>query len=333
MADLKQGRYAPIYFLYGEEPYFIDVISKYIETHALSEEQRGFNQSVYYGKDIDAQSLLAAARRYPMMADKQVIVLKEAQHFKQFDQLLPYLEQPVESTILVFCHKNKSPDKRTKFGKTIQQHLAFESRKLYDNEVPGWIQKYLKEKKVETTPRGLAMLSEYLGSDIARIVNELDKLLLNMEGESQLTEKAITQGIGISREYNVFELQDAIAQRDMGKCVRIVQYFSNSKNSMNKPVVVLGTLFGWFSKLLLVHYASTKDERSLASSLGINPFFVKDYLRQASKFHPMNLERIIGVILEMDLRSKGIKGSSIDDTALYKELIVKIFEGKSTLSQ
>lgn len=326
MASLKKKQYSPIYFLYGDEPYFIDQIADYMEDNVLSEAERGFNQSVFYGKDIDARTLMAAARRFPMMASYQVIIVKEAQNMTKLDEMLSYIEQPLDSTILVFCYKGKSPDKRTKFGKQILEHVAFESKKLYDNHVVPWIESYLSEKGKRTTPKAMLWIADAIGTDISKIANEIDKLLLNCEGESEISEKKVSESIGINREYNVFELQSALAVGNFNKCIRIIQYFASSKNQYGKPVVLIGTLYSWFSKLLLVHSSPSKDERTIASVVGVNPFFVKEYLLAARNYSPQKLERIIGHLLEADLKSKGLGSGSEDDSGLLKELIVKIFD-------
>lgn len=326
MASLKKKEYSPIYFLYGEESYFIDQIADYIEDHVLTEGEKGFNQSVYYGKDIDAKTLLAAARRFPMMSPYQVIIVKEAQNLGKVDELLPYIENPLDSTILVFCYKNKSPDKRTKFGKAILEHVAFESKRLYDNQVAPWVESYLREKGKRMSPKALHWVAEALGTEISRVANELDKLLLNTGPEAEISDQQVSASIGINREYNVFELQSALAVGDFNKCIRIIQYFASSKNQFGKPVVLIGSLYSWFSKLLLVHASPSKDERSLASVLGVNPFFVKEYLHAARHYSPQKLEKIMALMLEYDLKSKGVNSGSEDDGALLKELMVKIYE-------
>lgn len=324
LRDLKAKKYAPVYVLYGEESFFIDKVTHYIEHHVLNEGERGFNQSVFYGKDIDTKTLSAAARRFPMMSTHQVIIVKEAQNLKQLDDLISYLEHPLDSTILVLCIKGKGPDKRTKVGKLLDEQVAMESKRLYENQVPAWIEAYLSEKDLRCDQRGLLLIAESLGADLGRIANELDKVILNLDGRTNITEKEISDSIGISRDFNVFELQAALARKDFHKCILILNYFRDSKNAFGKPVVLLGSLFSWFSKLILIHSLGAQDERNLASAIGVNPYFVKDYLLAARNYPPGKLERIIGLMLDTDLKSKGIGGGSADEDALLKEMFLKI---------
>ncbi|MDX5319851.1 MAG: DNA polymerase III subunit delta [Bacteroidota bacterium] len=324
MRDLKAKHFAPVYVLYGEETYFIDQVAHYIEHHVLTEGERGFNQTVFYGKDVDCKTIAAAARRFPMMASHQVILVKEAQNLKQWDDLSSYLEKPLDSTILVLCIKGKGPDKRTKAGKLMDSHVAMESKRLYENQIPSWVESYLAEKGVRCNEKGLMLIAESLGNDLSRIANELDKMLLNHEGKKELNEKDVSESIGINRDFNVFELQSALARKDFKKCIQILNYFSSSKNAFGKPVVLLGSLYSWFSKVLMVHGAASRDERSIASAIGVNPFFVKEYLLAARNFPPRQLEHIFGLLLDADLKAKGVGGGSEDDDALLKELFLKI---------
>jgi len=324
LRDLKEKKYAPVYVFYGEESYFIDKLAHYIEHKVLSEGERGFNQTVFYGKDVDCKTIAAAARRFPMMSSHQVILVKEAQNLKQLDDLMSYLMKPLDSTLLVFCFKGKNIDKRTKVGKLFDAQVAMESKRLYDNQVPTWIEGYLAEKGVSCEQKGLLVIAESLGTDLSRISNELDKVLLNNEGKKSLSLKDITDSIGINRDFNVFELQSAMARRDIQKCILILNYFNASKNPFGKPVVLLGSLFSWFSKILLVHTQAGKDERSIASAIGVNPFFVKDYLLAARNYPPVILERIFGLLMETDMKAKGIGGGSADDEALLRELFLKM---------
>lgn len=324
LRDLKAKNYAPVYVFYGEETYFIDKLAHFIEHNVLNEGERGFNQTVFYGKDVDCKTIAAAARRFPMMAANQVILVKEAQNLKQLDDLMSYLEKPLESTILVFCFKGKNIDKRTKVGKMLDAQVAMESKRLYENQVPTWIEGYLGEKGVSCEQKGLLLIAESLGTDLSRIANELDKVLLNHEGKKSLSLGDITDSIGINRDFNVFELQAAMARRDFQKCMLILNYFNSSKNPFGKPVVLLGSLFSWFSKILLVHTQAGKDERSIATAIGVNPFFVKEYLVAARNYPPRLLEQIFGLLLETDMKAKGIGGGSADDEALLKELFLKM---------
>lgn len=324
MRDLKAKNYAPVYVLYGEESYFIDKVANYIEHHVLSEGEQGFNQTVFYGKDVDCKTIAAASRRFPMMASHQVIIVKEAQNLKQWDDLSSYLEKPLDSTILVLCIKGKGPDKRTKAGKLLDSHVAMESKRLYENQVPDWINGYLSEKGIRCDEKGLLLIAESLGTDLSRIANELDKLLLNHEEKTQITSKEVSESIGINRDFNVFELQSALARKDFRKCMLILNYFSASKNAFGKPVVLLGNLFSWYSKVLLVHAHAGQDERSIAGAIGVNPFFVKEYLMAARNYPPSRLEKIFALLLETDLRAKGVGSGSEDDDAIVRELFIKM---------
>ena len=329
LGDLRKGNYAPVYVLYGEETYFIDKISNYIEHQVLSEGERGFNQTVFYGKDTDGKTVAAAARRFPMMAPYQVILVKEAQNMKDMDALVSYLEHPVETTILALCIKGKSPDKRTKLGKLLEAQVSLNSKRLYDNQVPSWVASYLAEKGVKVSDKSLALIAESLGTELSRIANELDKLLLNHEGKTEISDKDVSDSIGINRDYNVFELQAALARKDFGKCLRILNYFDSSKNPFGKPVVLLGSLFSWFSKLFLVHASGSRDERAVAQNLGVNPFFVREYLLAAGNYPPAKLESIMSLLLECDLKSKGVGSANAEDGALLRELLLKIMAPQS----
>lgn len=324
MRDLKAKNFAPVYVLYGDEPYFIDKVAHYVEHHVLSEAEKGFNQTVFYGKDVDCKTIAAAARRFPMMASHQVILVKEAQNLKQWDDLSSYLEKPLDSTLLVLCLKGKGPDKRTKAGKLLYGYVAMESKRLYENQIPAWIESYLKEKNIQCDEKGLMLIAESLGTDLSRIANELDKLLLNLDGKNHFGTKEISESIGISRDFNVFELQSALARKDFKKCIQILNYFNASKNAFGKPVVLLGNLFSWFSKVMLVHTHHGADERSIASELGVNPYFIREYLLAARNYPPGRLEKIFGWLLECDIKAKGIGSGSEDDDALLKELFIKM---------
>lgn len=330
LKDLKNRKFKPVYLLHGDEPYFIDVVSNYIEHHVLPEHEKGFNQTVLYGKDTDIMTVLNAAKRYPMMADYQVVLVKEAQDLKwgkedddkkSINPVLSYLESPLPSTILVFCYKYGKFDKRKKTYKAIEKNgLVFESAALYDNKIPGWIEGYVSEKKYKIGPQASAMLAEFLGNDLSKIANELDKLMLNIAGGQEITVKQIQDNIGISKEYNVFELQTALARRDVVKANQIINYFdANQKN--NPIVVVLANLYSYFSKILQWHYL--KDKSQAARELGVNPYFVKDYEAAARTYDYGKSMQIISLLREYDLKSKGLD-SSAPYGELMKELLFKI---------
>ncbi|MES2808899.1 MAG: DNA polymerase III subunit delta [Bacteroidota bacterium] len=330
--DLQNRKYKPVYLLHGDEPYFIDLVSSFVEHKLLSDAEKGFNQTVLYGKDTDVMTVLNAAKRYPMMADYQVVLVKEAQEMKWgtegddkkgINPLLAYLENPLPSTILVFCYKYGKFDKRKKTYKTIEKSgLVFESGSLYDNKIPGWIEGYLTERNYKIGPQASAMLSEYLGNDLPKIANELDKLMLNVAAGQEVTLKHIQDNIGISKEYNVFELQTALGRKDVLKVNQIINYFeANPKN--NPIVLVLGNLNNFFTKVLIYHYVRDKSQQNLAKELGVSPFFVKDYEAAARSYPYGKTMQIISYLREYDLKSKGVD-SLTDHGGLMKELMFKV---------
>lgn len=326
LKDLSQKKYAPVYFFHGEEAFFTDELTGHIEKNVLTDGEKGFNQTVFYGKDIDARTLIAAARRFPMMSNYQVIIVKEAQNMRDLEELLPYIEKPVESTILCFAYKTKSLDKRTRLSKSLAAHVLLESKKLYENQVPGWINTYLAGKGFKIEPKACNMVAEYLGNDLSKVANELDKMIINVGAPRMLNVQDVEHNVGISREYNVFELQTAIAHKNFAKAIGIVNYFTSSKNQFGKMVVLLGSLFGYFSKVYLVHYAKDRSKAGIAAGIGVNPFFADEYLLAARNYPPARLEMIFGELKNFDLRSKGINSGSTDEGQMMKELMVKIFQ-------
>ena len=324
ITELKSGTYRPIYFLMGDEPYFIDKITDSIANNALPADQHAFNQIIMYGKDVNVALIDNTARRFPMMSEKMVLIVKEAQNIKSFDNLFHYAQKPLKSTILVINYKYKKLDKRKKIYKAIDKSgLIFESKKLYENQVPDWINKYLSEKKFTINPVATKLLVDYLGTDLSKISNELDKLIIGLKSDTQITPTHIEQNIGISKDYNVFELQKAITQRNSLKANRIVKYFAaNPKN--NPFVLTVTSLFYFFSKILLVHSLTDKSKFSVAKALKINPFFTADFLKAAEVYKVKKLFYIISILREYDLKSKGVNNASMPEGELLKELIFKI---------
>jgi DNA polymerase-3 subunit delta len=330
--DIKNRKFKPLYLLHGDEPYFIDRIGNYMEEHILSDAEKGFNQTVLYGKDTDIMAVLNAAKRYPMMAEYQVIIVKEAQDMKWgkedadkkgINPVLSYLENPLSSTILVFCYKYGKFDKRKKAYKAIEKNgLVFESASLYDNKIPAWIETYASEKKYRISAQAAAMLCEYLGNDLSKIANELDKLMLNIAAGQEIGLKDIQDNIGISKEYNVFELQSALIKRDVLKANQIINYFEANPKA-NPIVLVLGNLNNFFSKVLMYHYVRDKTPQSLARELGVNPYFIKDYEQAARSFDYYKSTQIISWLREYDLKSKGVN-SNASHGELLKELVFKV---------
>jgi len=330
--DLKNSKFKPLYLLHGDEPYYIDLVGNYVEHKLLPDAEKGFNQTVLYGKDTDIMTVLNAAKRYPMMADYQVVLVKEAQDMKwgkddddkkSINPLLNYLENPLPSTILVFCYKYGKFDKRKKTYKAIEKKgLVFESVALYDNKVPGWIEGFISDKGYRISQPATLMLAEYLGNDLSKIANELEKLMLNVSAGQEITLELVQNNIGISKEYNVFELQTALGKKDVFKVNQIVNYFEANPKA-NPIVLVLGNLNNYFSKVLAFHYVKDRSQQNLARELGVNPFFVKDYEQAARSYDYGKTMRIISYLREYDLKSKGVE-SSAEDGALMKELMFKI---------
>ncbi len=325
LTGLKNKDYKPIYFLSGDEPYYIDLITKYIMDNVLSEAEKSFNQTVLYGKDNEIAAVINAAKRYPMMASHQVVIVKEAQHIRNIDDLVYYAKSPLMSTLLVINYKYKKLDKRKSLYKTIaEKGLFFESNKLYDNQLPDWITGYLSRKGMKIQPEASILLTEFLGSDLGKIVNELDKLAVIIAGKSQvITTDTIEKNIGISKEYNNFELQNALVKRDILKANRIINYFGQNQKS-NPITVTITMLFSFFSKLLAYHSSKDKSKNSIASVLKINPYFVKDY-QMASRVYPLSKTiQVISLLREYDVKSKGMGSLSASPGDLLKELVFKI---------
>lgn len=330
--DLKNRKVKPLYLLHGDEPYFIDLVSNYAEDSFLSDAEKGFNQTVLYGKDTDIMTVLNASKRYPMMSDYQLVLVKEAQDMKWgkedddkkgIDPVLSYLENPLTSTVLIFCYKYGKFDKRKKTYKAIEKNgVVFESTALYDNKIPGWIEEYSAGKGHKIEQQASAMMAEYLGNDLSKIANELDKLMLNVAKTETITMRHVQDNIGISKDYNVFELQAALSKKDPYKVNQIINYFdANSK--ANPVVLILANLNNFFGKVLLYHYVKDKSQQNLARELGVNPYFVKDYELAARAYNYGKTMQVISLLREYDLKSKGV-GSTEDPGELIKELMFRI---------
>ncbi|HVN58630.1 MAG TPA: DNA polymerase III subunit delta [Bacteroidales bacterium] len=325
MSDLRNRIYKPVYFLAGEEPYYIDYITDYIEEKVLPKSEKAFNQIVLYGEDTTVASIIETSRRFPMMSNHQVIIVKEAQSLKKIEDLAYYLEKPLASTILVINYKYKTLDKRTKVYKlTDANAVYFESNRLRDYQVPAWIEKYLMVKGVRTSPDASAMLTEYLGTDLHKIVNELTKLLITLpEGKPVITTELIEKNIGISKDYNNFELQKAVGEKNIFKANQIARYFAD--NPKDNPInLTIASLFSFFGKLLTYHYLPDKSKNNVAAALKINPFFVRDYEIAASKYDARKTVNVISLLRTYDMKSKGFGDLSSPPGDLLKELIFKI---------
>lgn len=325
MSDLRQKKYAPVYLLMGDEPYYIDVISDYMQKNILDATEQEFDFTVVYGKDTDMRSVINMAKAFPMMAQHKLVIVKEAQNIKEWDLLQFYMQQPLLSTILVFCYKYGKVDSRKKFVKDIQKSgVLFESTKLRDYQIAPWIKNYVHDQKKTIDDKAVAILSESLGTDLSKIVNELQKLLISESGSTKtITAELVERNIGISKDYNVFELQNALINGNVLKANRIIRYFSDNPKA-NPMVLVLGQLFNFFANLMIFHYLSDKSQGNVAAVLKINPYFVKDYQMAAQRFNAWKTMNIISWIRETDARCKGVDNPQTSDGDLLKELIFKI---------
>lgn len=326
ISELKQKKFHPVYFLYGDEPYFIDKISDFIEKNALEEHEKDFNQTILYGKDTQPSTIIETSKRFPMMAEKQVVIVKEAQHLSsKIAEFEAYINQPQPSTILVFCYKYKKLDKRKSIGKLINSKtVCLHSEKIKDYKLPEWIGQTVASNGFKISPKNTSLLSEYLGNDLGKIEKEIDKLKVILKPGAEIDNLAIENHIGISKDYNVFELQSAIATKNMEKVARIVQYFS--KNEKGHPfVLTIGSLYSYFSKICIAQFSSNKhNDQALAREVGVNPFFLKEYKIAMRNYSPTKLVKIIGYLRDYDLKSKGVQNSSTSHSDLLKELMFKI---------
>lgn len=323
--DIRQKQFKPIYFLMGDEPYYIDKICDELEKHVLTEEEKSFNQSILYGHDVKLKDVVGEAKRYPMMAERVLVVVKEAQHLgNKWDDLEAYAAAPLDTTVLVFAVKGKKLDKRTRTYKNISnQGVIFESKKEYENKIPDWIGRNLNARGYKTTPKAVQLLAESLGNDLNRIDNELAKLEVIVPKNTVIDDTVVEENIGISKDYNNFELINALRDKNLKKAIKIQKYFA--ADPRHHPLVLtLGLLFNYFAKLMILHQAKDKSPNGLASVLKVGPYFVKDYQAGAQNYNLKKLGRIIGYIKECDYKSKGIGAAPTPESELLKELIFKI---------
>jgi DNA polymerase-3 subunit delta len=324
LSDLKNKIYKPIYLLMGDEPFYPDKIADFINIHVLNESEKAFNQQVVYGSDVDVVSIDTMARRFPMMSNHQVIIVKEAQNLKKIEDLVYYAQKPLKSTILVLNYKYDTIDKRKKLYKVIESTgVIFESKKLYDSEIPVWINAYLKSKGYIIDHVAGALLNDFLGNNLTKIANELDKMMISLPTGAKITTELIEQNIGISKDYSNFELQNAIGRKDIMKANRIVFHFA--KNQKENPInLTIISLFSYFSKILIFHNLQDKSSRNVASALQVNPFFVKDYEVAAKNYNMLKVMNVISLLRDYDVRSKGVDNVSTTPEDLLKEMIFKI---------
>lgn len=325
LADLKNKVYGTVYFLEGEEPYFIDLVSDYILEHVLTESEKAFNQTLLYGKDITLDSIITAARRYPMMAERQVVVVREAQNIKEIDELASYVENPAPSTVLVLCYKYKTIDKRKKLFKAIQKNgIYLESKTLYENKIPDWIISYLKSMQLGIAPKAVQMIADHVGNNLQRIVNELDKVIFSAIPGTSITEDDVEKNIGISKEYNIFEFQNALCKKDIYKANRIVNYFVDNEKS-NPIQMIVSVLVSYFRKILLYHTLENKNNQNeVMKGLGVNYYAASDFITAGKNYPLQKAVLILSLLREYDLRSKGGRGGTTDNGELLRELTYKI---------
>lgn len=326
LGSIEKKEFFPIYLFHGEESFYIDELTKYIEENILDTAAKAFNQTVLYGKEIDYKTILDSAKRYPVMSDKQVVVVKEAQELKTLEKLEAYFQNPLESTILVLAHKHKKLDARKKYSKILMesnQVCVFESPRLYDKDIPNWINNYLKDRKIEIKPAATTLLAEYLGTDLSKISNELDKLMLNLPQGTAIDKNIIQKNIGISKDFNVFELQNALGRRDKLKSFLIVKYFIGNPQSHPLPVVT-ATLYNFFSKVYVCQSMLRSGDQEIATAIGVNKFFIGDYKQAAQLYNRSQLENVIATLKEYDLRSKGVHNVNTAHGELLKEMILRI---------
>lgn len=329
LQKLKAGEYSPLYFLHGEESFGIDLVSDYIEEHGLTEAEKGFNLSVMYGKDVSLRQVLESARRFPMMAQRQVVIVKEAQELAELKKkdgqtaLARYAQSPVPSTVLVFAHKHKKIDGRSEMAKALAKHAhLIESKKLYDNQVPSWIKSYCTGRGWPIQEKAVRLLSEYIGNNLSRIAKEIDKLLIGYPQGKEITEEIVARQVGMSKEYNVFELQTALAHRNVLKANQILKYFE--ADPKGHPLIpMISMLYNYFSKVLLIHHNSGKNAKELASILKVNPYFMKEYQVAARNYPLAKTVRAIELLHKTDLGAKGVDRNA-SDIALLKEFVYRV---------
>lgn len=324
IAEWQKSKFKPVYWLEGEEEYYIDKAMEYAEHRILTESESSFNLTVFYGRDANWADVINACRRYPMFADRQVVLLKEAQHMRDVEKLEAYVDNPLSSTVFVVSYKDKKVDGRTRFAKILKEKgVMVSTKKMYDNQLPEWTQELVQSKGLTITPKGLALLVDHIGNDLSRIENEIDKLSVNLNKRKSITEEDIEEFIGVSKDFNVFELQGALAKKDLPKAIRIIQYFE--ANPKAAPIqLVLPSLYSFFSKVFMVFGAGSHDEKSVATAIGVNPYFIKDYMQAANLYKYEGVERVLLLLHNYNLKSVGVNDVGTADASLLKEMVVKM---------
>jgi DNA polymerase III subunit delta len=323
IAEWKKNSFKPIYWLEGEEEYYIDKAMEYAEHRILKEGESSFNLTVFYGRDANWADVINACRRYPMFAERQVVLLKEAQHMRDIEKLEAYVDNPLHSTIFVVSYKDKKVDGRTRFAKTLKEKgVMVTTKKMYDNQLPDWTQEMIQSKGLTITPKGLALLVDHVGNDLSRMENEIDKILVNLGKRKGITEDDIEQFIGVSKDFNVFELQGALAKKDIPKAIRIIQYFE--ANPKAAPIqLVLPSLYSFFSKVFMV-FGAGDNEKSVAAAIGVSPYFIKDYMQAANLYSYAGVEKVLLLLHHYNLKSVGVNDAGTSDASLLKEMVVKM---------
>jgi len=324
IADWKKGNFKPIYWLEGDEPFFIDQVVHYAEHKILPEAEASFNLSIFYGKDADWSSVVNACMRYPMFAEKQVVILKEAQQMRDIEKLESYIDNPLTSTIFVVSYKEKKVDGRSKLAKTLKSKgEMLSTKKMYDSQLPEWVNQMVASHQLTIAPKALHLLVDHIGNDLSRLQNEVEKLAVNLAGRKNITEDDIEKYIGVSKDFNVFELQDALGKRDLAKTIRIIHYFE--ANPKAAPIqMILPALYNYFSKVFMLYSLHSITEQSAAAALGVNPFFVKEYIATARRYDYEGIEKVLLLLHQYNLRSIGVHDAGTSDAGLLKELAVKM---------
>lgn len=324
LSDLKKSNYKPVYWLEGEEEFLIDEVIKYAEHNILNESEAAFNLTIFYGRDCSWADLINTCRKYPMFSDLQVVILKEAQAMKDIERLEAYVEKPLVSTLLFVAYKGKKVDGRTKLAKLLKDKaILLTTKKMYDNELPEWTSNLIKAKGYGISNKALFLLIDHIGNDLSRLNNEVDKLILNLQNRKNITEDDIETFVGVSKEFNVFELQQAIGNKDLYKAIRIIQYFE--ANPKAAPIqLIFPSLYSYFSKVQMIYSIPARDEKTVSSAIGVNPYFVRDYLQTAMKFSQHEIEKVLLLLHQYNLRGIGINDAGSDDAMLLKEMVVKM---------
>jgi DNA polymerase-3 subunit delta len=327
ISEWKKGRFKAAYWLEGEEELWIDEAVKYAEESILTEQEASFNLTVFYGRDASWPDVMNACRRYPMFSERQVVIVKEAQHMRDIEKLEPYFENPLPSTVLVVSYKGKTLDKRTKFAKTVARNAEVVTcKKIYDDKLPDWTRRHVESLGLTIDEKAVMLIVDHIGNDLTRIVNEVDKLRVNLRERKNVTEDDIEAYIGISKEYNVFELQTAIGRKDLAKAVRIINYFGSNPKA-GPMLLVLPILYNFFSKLYMLTSPEARDEKGQASLLGVSPFFLKDYQASFRAYGPEGIRRALLLLHHYSLKAVGMGTAEADEADLMREMVVKMVKG------